>query len=359
MGVYQIVEIDGHPGAVLYDDAGHAVGVVLDGSVYRLQSSARLHDGTDFYKATTPSDTQPVSAASLPLPTGAATETTLLAADGRLTTIDAVLDSIKDTDGIKKITDQLPAGTNTIGKVDQGLAGTEHWKVVGNQHLVDPAGNAVGIILDGTVYRLQTEAKVAKGSPSASLVHLDALDTSSGQGRLKATLYTPTGEAVSFSAAPPSPANIRNAFVVDGTNDSLLVNGSTPVVFSYDADATYDVSVQEIKFVLVSNAVTFGSSAFGATAGPLTNGVLVEIISNGQTGTIYNLKQNESFVNFSSPGGFEWVVSSKDMMSATHNIGGGFVLHKGTGDKVRVTVRDNIKAAGVYFKCFIKGNTLT
>lgn len=35
--------------------------------------SVRLSDGTSFYKATTPSDTQPVSAASLPLPTGAAT----------------------------------------------------------------------------------------------------------------------------------------------------------------------------------------------------------------------------------------------------------------------------------------------
>lgn len=46
-----------------------------------------------------------------------ATETTLLAADGRLTTIDAVLDSIKDVDGIKKITDQLPVGSNLIGKI--------------------------------------------------------------------------------------------------------------------------------------------------------------------------------------------------------------------------------------------------
>jgi len=48
-----------------------------------------------------------------------ATEATLLAADGRLTTIDAVLDSIKDTDGIKKITDPigLGAGTEIVGKV--------------------------------------------------------------------------------------------------------------------------------------------------------------------------------------------------------------------------------------------------
>jgi len=36
--------------------------------------AARLTDGSAFYKATTPSDTQPVSAATLPLPTGAAQE---------------------------------------------------------------------------------------------------------------------------------------------------------------------------------------------------------------------------------------------------------------------------------------------
>jgi hypothetical protein len=45
----------------------------------------------------------PVSVSSLPLPSGAATEATLA--------------SIKDTAGIKKITDALPAGDNSIGRV--------------------------------------------------------------------------------------------------------------------------------------------------------------------------------------------------------------------------------------------------
>lgn len=38
---------------------------------------------------------------------------------------------IKTTDGIKKIVDPLPAGTNTIGKVDQGVAGASAWLVSG------------------------------------------------------------------------------------------------------------------------------------------------------------------------------------------------------------------------------------
>lgn len=42
-----------------------------------LPGSVRLSDGTSFYEATTPADTQPISAATLPLPSGATKESTL------------------------------------------------------------------------------------------------------------------------------------------------------------------------------------------------------------------------------------------------------------------------------------------
>jgi hypothetical protein len=57
-------------------------------------SSVRLSDGSAFYKPTTPSDTQPISASSLPLPTGAAT-------------------SAAQTDGSQKT--QLVNGANAAG----------------------------------------------------------------------------------------------------------------------------------------------------------------------------------------------------------------------------------------------------
>lgn len=112
--------------------------------------------------------TQPVSAASLPLPAGAATETTLAtratettlaAAKAVLDTIDAVLDSIKDADGIKKITDQLPAGTNEIGKVGQGTAAAlaNGWPVI----IIDENGNAYDSQLDAGVRRLEISGKVS------------------------------------------------------------------------------------------------------------------------------------------------------------------------------------------------------
>jgi len=258
-----------------------------------------------------------------------------------------------------------PAGAPTSEGVDDNRQAL-HVKVVGNAQagipdqfvtLMDDSGNVVGVILDGTVYRVQADAKVAKGS--SDLVHLDALDTSSGKGRLKATLYSAEGEAVSFSSAPPNPASIYNGFVKNGSNESLLVDGSTtPIVFEYLAHASQDISIQEIKFVLASNSIKFGSGSFGAVAGPLTNGLKIEIVASGNAGTLAIIKQNECFIHFASPGGFQWVVSSKDMMSATYLIGGGLKLVGGSADKVRVTVQDDIDAAGVYLKCFVKGNLL-
>lgn len=100
---------------VLYGLNGSPVGLISDGNLYRLAvsatidgsqidlatnaglqalrdlldrpaqehgtadypSSARLSDGTSYYKSTTPADTQPISAMQLPLPSGAATDAAL------------------------------------------------------------------------------------------------------------------------------------------------------------------------------------------------------------------------------------------------------------------------------------------
>lgn len=327
------------PAAILYDAAKNAIKSVQDGSDYLLGVAAKIRN----------------SGGSVINP---ATQETLA--------------SIKDTDGIKKITDALPTGDNWIGKTKVGdgtnvadvldAAGVKRLRVEASQPagelhnvvLYDSAGNPVGVVLDGAAYRLQADAKVAKGD--SALVHLDAIDTVSGQGRLKATLYSPGGDPVAF---PSISGDIRNDFVKNGGNASLLVDGSvTPVEFTYNADATYDIGIQEIHFTLVSNSITFGSDYFGATSGPLTNGLLVQVATGAGTTDLYNLVQNESFVNFASPGGFQWIVSSKDLLSAAYVIGGGLVLRGGSSDQVKITVRDDIDSAGVYLKCFIKGNLL-
>jgi len=414
------------PARILYDVNGNPVSVIDDSGTYRLSGVTKVLNsgGSQVDPATEGTLSTRASEATLAT---RASEATLIQADGRLTTIDAVLDSIKDTDGIKKITDELPAGTQEIGKVAQGTRAVAGggWpqyvvdnagNVVGvvldgavyrlqseaqlqtkakgttvaahptsvpidanrqalsvalvkdpaypndpgvDVRVVDNAGNPVGIVLDGTLYRFQTDAKVARGE-GGELVHLDAIDTDPEQGRLKATLYTPEGESVALGAVASLATAIRNDFVRDGTTSpSLLVDGSTtPVVFTYDAHPTQDVSLQEVKFVLASNSITFGTDYFGATSGPLPNGLLVEITAGGVTGTVAVLYQNEDFVNFASPGGFEWVVSSKDLLASTWLVGGGLKLEAGSGDQVKITVRDDIDSAGVYFRAYVRGNLL-
>ena len=307
---------------VLFDEAGNAIKVTQDGSDYKYEFLGKLRN----------------AAGTIVNP---ATEDSLA--------------SIKDTDGIKKITEQLPAGTNEIGKVAQGTkaVGADGWPTV----LYDSSGNAVGIVLDGSVYRIQADAKIAKGA--SALVTLDAIDTDTGQGRLKSTLYTPDGDPIAFGSVAPNPESIKNDFVRYSTSPSLLVDGSvTPVEFAYNADATHDISIQEIGFVVASNSIAFGNGNFGAIGGPLSTGLLVQITAGGNTGTISNLTRNECFVHFASPGGFQWVVSSKDMLASNYLIGGGLKLKAGTADNVKITVRDDISSAGSYFQCIVKGNLL-
>lgn len=111
-------------GRVLFDSNGNAIKVTQDGSDYKYEFLGKLRN----------------AAGTIVNP---ATEDTLTAADTKLGTIDGVLDSIKDTDGIKKITDELPAGTQEIGSVAQGTkaAGSGAWPTA----VYDENGNAITI----------------------------------------------------------------------------------------------------------------------------------------------------------------------------------------------------------------------
>lgn len=225
---FYVVEVD-NDGFKIYDSAGTLIDPAKDSSAQSILTALNAIKDTDGIKKITDAlpagtnvigkvdqgtagaslwkvdgsgVTQPISAAALPLPAGAAeeatlllikaktdnipadpareggnlatlaavdfaTQTTLSSIDAAAATIDAVLDSIKDTDGIKKITDQLPAGTNEIGKVAQGTKAlaSEAWPL----YVVDGSGNVVGVVLDGAVYRLRTEAKIVRASDGAQI----------------------------------------------------------------------------------------------------------------------------------------------------------------------------------------------
>ncbi len=190
-------------------------------------------------------------------------------------------------------------------------------------------------------------------------INVKPLNTVPGSGRLKATLYSLENEPIAFSSVPSDPTSICNNYVRNNGNNSLLVNGSViPVVFSYVAHPTYNISLQQITLLIVDNSITFGSDRFGTIVGPLPQGLLIEIISQGHTGIMANIQQNEEFIDFAGADRYNWTVSSKDVLSASVLIGGSQKLLAGTSDMVRVTVRDNLSVAGSRFTCFVKGNLL-
>ena len=93
----------------------------IDGKDFATETTLASLEGKDFATETTlatrASESTLATRASEATLATRASEATLAQADGRLATIDAVLDSIKDTDGVKKITDPLPVGDNIIGRV--------------------------------------------------------------------------------------------------------------------------------------------------------------------------------------------------------------------------------------------------
>lgn len=75
--------------------------------------ATRLTDGTSFYKATTPADTQPVSVGSLPLPTGASTEATLTAMSAKLPASLGTKTAAGSLSTVKPTASQTAAGAPT------------------------------------------------------------------------------------------------------------------------------------------------------------------------------------------------------------------------------------------------------
>lgn len=95
----------------IYDAYGNSISLPADHTISTSPSSVRLSDGTNFYKSTTPADTQPISAVSLPLPTNAAQEH--VAANSP--------NSVRLTDGTSFYKSTTPSDTQPISAVSLPL----------------------------------------------------------------------------------------------------------------------------------------------------------------------------------------------------------------------------------------------
>lgn len=134
------------------------------------------------------------------------------------------------------------------------------------------------------------------------------------------------------------------SFVLDSEGGKdLNVNGSvTPVEFTVDADAYRDVQVNELRVALTCQDIIMDGGSF-CSSPTLTNGVSIEVISSGNTYVVFNIQQNEDWLFFNSPAGLTLNnTGPKDLMSAGFYFGKSMILHSGSDDKVKVTIRDNL-----------------
>ena len=259
-----------------------------------------------------------------------ATQTTLALADGRLTTIDAVLDSIKDVDGIKKITDPLPAGTNDLGSVD----------------IIHP---------DGTTFAVKDAVTLPAGTPSIMTAGLHETDGKTYQARMRDDVETPSLKRIMTEAQlapgstvnvgtfiPANPAALELDFCKNGGSENMLVDGSvTPVEFSFSPSAGGKLSLQSLLIVFTADDFSFDGGSFGPNA-KLTNGILVDITIAAVNTPIFNIKQNEDFLRV--PGRLPLVNNTgpKDVLGVSFSFGGVIQLDQAAGDKISVRVRDNL-----------------
>lgn len=156
------------------------------------------------------------------------------AEDSSVQSVLSALEDIRDTDGIKKIIDALPAGTNEIGKVAQGTkaAANAAWPI----YLVDSSGNILGVVLDGSVYRLQVQAKIARASDGtyinpATEDTLDAIKDTDGIKKITDALPAGTNEIGKVSQGTKASASAAWPIApYDSSGNALSIAEETTVV---------------------------------------------------------------------------------------------------------------------------------
>jgi hypothetical protein len=174
---------------------------------------------------------------------------------------------------------------------------------------------------------------------------------------LTTSLTDAAGNPVSTSPATLLPAQIHRVQVQNAGSPNLRVDGSgTPVNFDVPADGTDDIWVDEIRITMTANPVDTDGAHFGPVT-TLTNGLRIQVRSNGVTTDLVNMKLTEDFLAYSSREASRIDRSgSKDTLVAGWCLGGIVKLLNGSGDFVRVTVRDNLTSVKfLYLTCTVHG----
>lgn len=143
-----------------------------------------------------------------------------------------------------------------------------------------------------------------------------------------------------------------------GGDVNLYVDGSTTSVpYSYDADASDDIYITQIRFVINATDIQFKEGSGDGTfhkLNALTNGLLLQVRSESTTYDLANFKRDEEFLAFGGNDVFDKAGTS-DLLTASYKTSG-IKLVAGSADFVKVTVRDDLENAGhIFFACYVMG----
>jgi hypothetical protein len=145
----------------------------------------------------------------------------------------------------------------------------------------------------------------------------------------------------------------QRKFFTNGVSGSnMIVNGSaTPVVFSYLADPDFDLILLETRIVMSAGTIAVDGDSFGKGGGSLPNGVLIESISDGSLVEIANVQVNEEMflLPFVEAPIFD-TAGANDILTLSIRLGA--TLRAGSGDLVRITIRDQMLGGARDMKFF-------
>jgi len=144
------------------------------------------------------------------------------------------------------------------------------------------------------------------------------------------------------SDIPSNPDAFVLVYCENGGSSNMLVNGSvTPVNFEKGPTVTDEIwSIRELLLTFTADDFSFDGLSFGPNP-KMTNGFAIKVVKNSVTTEVFRVKQNEDFLRV--PGRTPLVNNTgpKDVLGAALSFQG-LVLNQADGDKVQVTVNDDL-----------------
>lgn len=249
---------------------------------------------------------------------------------------------------------EIPAGDEIIGKVNitDGISDVDVEtnnginRLEGRSSITAPNGVLdVAVIADNSINRLEVRTSVVgqtagTGAEKKASVIDDIED--SNVKRLQTQALLAPGSTVNIGTSiPADPANLEIRFLEYSGSEDMLVDGSTPVEFSFAPSAGQIIAVESLLIVFTADDFEFDGASFGPKTA-MTTGIEFKLTINSTTTTVFTIKQNEDFLRI--PGRVPVINNSgpKDLLSAAFVFGGLVKLNGDDGDKISAIVNDDL-----------------